>query len=171
MFLTLLSFIYFVFDINCLWTISFLKRYLFQMWYFHFCWSIAVLAFWSDLSNLLLNMFCFWHCFLSFVLFSICFVNYFLKKKYLVSHFEIFSFHILRYFHFCWSIGISFLVWSFYFIVKYVLFLTLLSLFCFVSDFNCFRIILFWRSILFQIVRYFHFCCSIGIRFLVWFLF
>ena len=152
----------------------------FRLWDIFISAEVLVLAFWSYLSNLLLNMFYFWHCFLSFVLFLISTVCELFSEEEVscftfwdifISHFEIFSFHILRYFHFCLSIGISFLVWSFYFIVKYVLFLTLLSFICFVSDFNCFRIIHFWRSILFQIVRYFHFCCSIGIRFLVWILF
>ena len=102
-----------------------------------------------------------WYCFLSFVLFLISTVcELFFSEE--VSCFR------LRYFHFVRSIGISFLVWYFLFIVKYVLFLILLPFICFVFDFNCLWTILFWRSILFQIVRYFHFARSIGISFLVW---
>ena len=83
--------------------------------------EVFLLDFWSDLSILLLNMFCFWHCFISFHLFPISTVlELFFSEK--LSQ-------IMRYFHFCWSIGISFLVWSFYFIVKYVLFWHCFSLF------------------------------------------
>ena len=110
-------------------------------------------------------MFCFFT-----LLFSFCFF-FDTNCLWTISFSRSILFHILRYFHFCWSIGISFLVWSFYFIVKYVLFLTLLSFICFVPYFNCLWTILFWRSILFHILRYFYFCWSIGIRVLVWFLF
>ena len=41
------------------------------MWDIFISPEVLVLAFWCDLSNLLLNMFCFWYCFLSFVLFLI----------------------------------------------------------------------------------------------------
>ena len=118
----------------------------FILWDIFICAEVLVLAFWSDFySNLFLDIFCFWHCLLSFVSNIYCLWTILFWRSIL--------FHILRYFHFCWSIGISFLVWSFYFIVKYVLFLTLLSFICFVSHFNCLWTILFWVSILFQIVK------------------
>ena len=72
----------------------------FRLWDIFISAEVLVLAFWSDLSNLLLNMFCFWHCFLSFVLFLISTVCelFFSEKKYLVSHFEIVLF-LLKYWY------------------------------------------------------------------------
>ena len=164
-FFTLLFSFCFVFDINWLWTISFSRSILFHILrYFHFCWSIGIsFLVWS------------FYFIVKYVLFLtllsfICFVSDFNCFRIILFWGSI-LFQIVRYFHFCWSIGISFLVWSFYFIVKYVLFLTLLSFIYFVPDFNCLWTILFWRSILFHILRYFYFCWSIGIRVLVWFLF
>ena len=77
--MTLLSFICFVSDFNCLWSIFWKKSILFHILrYFHLTfWDIfisvevLILAFWSYLSNLLLNIFCFSHFFLYFVLFLI----------------------------------------------------------------------------------------------------
>ena len=82
----------------------------FRLWDIFISAEVLVLAFWSDLSNLLLNMFCFWHCFLSFLLFPISTVLELFFSE------ETILFQIMRYFHFCWSIGISFfgLIFLFY---------------------------------------------------------
>ena len=135
----------------------------FRLWDIFISAEVLVLAFWSDLSNLLLNMFCFWHCFLSFILFPISTVcELFFSKE--VSCFRL------------WDIFFSAELavldfWSDFYSNLFLdtfCFWHCFSFICFVFNFNFLWTILFWRSILFHILRYFHFRWSIGISFLGW---
>ena len=72
----------------------------------------------------MLNMFCFWHCFLSFVLFPD------FNCLWIILFWRSILFHVLRYFHFCWSIGMRF--WSDFYCNLF------LDMFCFWHCFSLF---------------------------------